>query len=183
MMLPSNTSYDNRPALPPKGGAFGALKRFVDLIDVATYGAIVVVMALMATMISLQVFWRYALGSSIDSADELSRLFFIWAIFLAIPHGVKRGVHVGIDLFLMMMPVRLREWLFRVVAAISMLLMLMVMLGAWTATLDRWSEMMPTLPVTSSIYFIPLLICGFHAALHLALLAWGGSRTWEEEAV
>lgn len=181
MTLSSRTTHDARPALPPKGGGFGVLKRFLGFFDATTYWAIVAVMGLMATIVSLQVFWRYVLGSSIDSADELSRLCFIWAIFLAIPHGVKHGVHVGIDLFVMLMPIWLREWLFRAVAAISTLLMLMVMLGAWVATLDRWPELMPTLAITSSVYYIALLICGLHAFLHLALLAWGGSRTWEEE--
>lgn len=181
MTLSSDPSRDNRPAPPPSGGAFGALKRLVGACDATTYWAIVLVMGLMATIVSLQVFWRYVLGSSIDSADELSRLFFIWAIFLAIPHGVKHGVHVGIDLFVMLMPVSLREWLFRAMAAIATLLMLTVTLGAWVATMDRWPELMPTLPITSSIYYIAVLICGLHAFLHLALLAWGGSRTWEEE--
>lgn len=180
MMLFSDPNHETRPAPPPVGGAFGALKRLVVICDATTYWAIVAVMGLMATIVSLQVFFRYVLGSSIDSADELSRLFFIWAIFLAIPHGVKHGVHVGIDLFMMLMPVRIREVLFRAMAAISTLLMLMVMLGAWVATVDRWSEQMPTLAITSSVYYIAVLICGLHAFLHLALLAWGGSRTWEE---
>ena len=137
---------------------------------------------LMIGCLCAEVFFRYVLGSSIDSADELSRLFFIWAIFLAIPHGVKHGVHVGIDLFVLLMPVGMREMLFRAMAAISTLLMLMVTLGAWVATIDRWSEQMPTLAITSSVYYIAVLICGLHAFLHLALLAWGGSRTWEEIA-
>ncbi|MFN2331680.1 MAG: TRAP transporter small permease [Halomonas sp.] len=165
---------------PPTSGAFGQAKRLIERIDMATYGAIVVAMALMTTFISLQVFWRYVLGSSIDSANELSRLFFVWAIFLAIPHGVKHGVHVGIDLFVMMMPETLREGLYRFTAGVSALLMLMVMLGGWVATLDNWRHLMPTLPVTSAVYFIAVMICGAHAFLHLALLAWGGSRTWEE---
>lgn len=182
MTLSNDLSPASRPAPPPRGGGYGALKRLVGTCDIATYWAIVAVMGLMTIIVSLQVFWRYVLGSSIDSADELSRLFFIWAIFLAIPHGVKHGVHVGIDLFVMMMPVWLRELLFRMMAAIATLLMLLVMIGAWVATIDRWPELMPTLPITSSIYYIAVLICGLHAFLHLALLAWGGSRTWEEAA-
>lgn len=168
-----------QPAPPPSGGTFGAFKRLVQGLDTATYGIIVVTMGAMALIVSLQVLWRYLLGSSIDSADELSRLLFIWSIFLAIPHGVKHGVHVGIDLFVMMMPVSLRERLFKLMAAISTTLMLLVMYGAFVATLDRWPELMPTLPITSAVYYIAVLICGAHAFLHLLLLAWGGSRTWE----
>ncbi|PMR77810.1 TRAP transporter small permease [Billgrantia endophytica] len=188
MTLPSDASPPVAPpagagqaAPPPRGGAFAVFKRLVGVLDTATYGVIVLTMGAMVLIVSLQVFWRYVLGSSIDSADELSRLFFVWSIFLAIPHGVKHGVHVGIDLFVMMMPAGLREMLFKLMAVISTALMLLVMLGAFVATLDRWPELMPTLPITSAVYYIAVLICGGHAFLHLALLAWGGSRTWEGE--
>lgn len=183
-MTPTSASPQNDtkrgPAPPHFSTAFQRAKWVVERLDAVTYWGIVVVMGLMVTIVALQVFWRYVLGSSIDAADELSRLCFVWAIFLAIPHGVKHGVHVGIDLFVMMMPAWLKEVLFRLMAGVSTLLMMMVMVGAWVATVDRWPELMPTLPITSAIYYIAVLICGAHAFLHLALLAWGGSRTWEE---
>ncbi|HRP96480.1 MAG TPA: TRAP transporter small permease [Rhodocyclaceae bacterium] len=166
---------------PVRSGAFSGLKRLIGWIDRGTYWGIVVAMGSMSVLVSLQVFMRYALGSSIDSADELSRLFFVWAIFLAIPHGVKHGVHVGIDLFVRMAPHAVQEVLFRVMAALGTVLMVMVMVGGWVATVDRWPELMPTLPVTSAVYYIAVLVCGAHALLHLALLAWGGSRTWQGE--
>ncbi|SFM18661.1 TRAP transporter small permease [Marinobacter zhejiangensis] len=158
----------------------GALQRLVGSVDAATYWVIVVVMALMVLVVSLQVFWRYVLGSSIDSADELSRLLFVWAIFLAIPHGIKQGVHMGIDLFVSLMPAAVKAVLFRVMAAFSAVLMLAVVVGAWVATVDRWPELMPTLPVTSAVYYIALLICGVHSFLHLVLLTWNGENVGEE---
>lgn len=166
---------------PPSGGAFRSFKRFVSGIDAVTYWGIVVAMAAMSILVSLQVVMRYFFSSSIDSADELSRLFFVWAIFLAIPHGVKHGVHVGIDLFVRMMPLGVQEKLFRSMAALGSLLMIMVMYGGWVSTVDRWPELMPTLPVSSGIYYVAVFVTGAHALLHLALLAWGGSRTWEGE--
>lgn len=166
---------------PPDGGAFRAFKGLVRGIDAVTYWGIVVTMAAMAVIVSLQVLLRYGFASSLDSADELSRLFFVWAIFLAIPHGVKHGVHVGIDLFVKMMPAGVQETLFRVMAGLGTLLMIMVMFGGWVATVDRWPELMPTLPVSSGVYYIAVLVTGIHSLLHLALLAWGGSRTWEGE--
>lgn len=182
------TSSAGAPPLPGHGGdavgrsgAFQAFKRLIGWIDRTTYWGIVAAMGLMSVLVALQVFMRYALGSSIDSADELSRLFFVWAIFLAIPHGVKHGVHVGIDLFVRMAPHAVQELLFRVMAALGTLLMVMVMAGGWVATADRWPELMPTLPITSAVYYIAVLVCGAHALLHLALLAWGGSRTWQGE--
>lgn len=166
---------------PPNGGGFRALKALVRGIDAVTFWGIVVTMALMSIIVSLQVLLRYGFSSSLDSADELSRLFFVWAIFLAIPHGVKHGVHVGIDLFVKMIPVSVQELLFRAMAGLGVLLMIMVMIGGWVATVDRWPELMPTLPVSSGVYYIAVLVTGVHSLLHLALLAWGGSRTWEGE--
>lgn len=166
---------------PPRGGGFRALKALVCGIDAVTYWGIVVAMAMMSIIVSLQVLLRYGFSSSLDSADELSRLCFVWAIFLAIPHGVKHGVHVGIDLFVKMMPVGVQELLFRVMAGLGTLLMIMVMFGGWVATVDRWPELMPTLPVSSGVYYVAVLITGVHSLLHLALIAWGGSRTWEGE--
>jgi TRAP-type transport system small permease protein len=166
---------------PPGGGAFRLFKRCVNGIDAVTYWGIVAAMAGMSILVSLQVVMRYFFSSSIDSADELSRLFFVWAIFLAIPHGVKHGVHVGIDLFVRMMAPGVQEKLFRIMAGLGALLMIMVMFGGWVATVDRWPELMPTLPVSSGVYYIAVLVTGVHSLLHLALLAWGGSRTWEGE--
>lgn len=166
---------------PPDSGAFRAFKGLVRAIDAVTFWGIVVAMAAMAITVSLQVLLRYGFESSLDSADELSRLFFVWAIFLAIPHGVKHGVHVGIDLFVKLMPDRFEEVLFRVMAGLGTLLMIMVMFGGWVATVDRWPELMPTLPVSSGVYYIAVLVTGAHSLLHLALIAWGGSRTWEGE--
>ena len=70
-------------------------------------------MAGMAMLVSAQVFMRYVMSSSIDAADELSRLFFVWSIFLAIPHGMRRGVHVGIDVIARMLPHRVQDVLHR----------------------------------------------------------------------
>lgn len=151
-------------------------------IDRVSYAVIVAVMAAMTMVVSLQVFWRYALSSSIDSADELSRLFFVWAIFLAIPHGVRHGVHVGIDLFVMRLPTGIQDALARLMAAAGALLMLVVLTVSWTATLDKWPELMPTLPVTAAVYYIAVLVSTVHSFLHLALMAWGGPRTWQGDA-
>ncbi|MGQ9370758.1 TRAP transporter small permease [Azospirillum sp. ST 5-10] len=168
---------------PAPAAGLAPVKAALGWLDRLTYGVIVVVMAAMAIIVSLQVFWRYVLGSSIDSADELSRLFFVWAIFLAIPHGVKYGMHVGIDLLVTQLPRAAQDALFRAVAAAGALLMLVVLTVAWTATLDKWPELMPTLPVSAGIYYVAVLACTVHSFLHLSLLAWGGPRTWEGDTL
>src|SRR5262245_27962203 len=82
-----------------------------------TVGALVVLaMAAMATIVAVQVGLRYGLNQSLDWADEVSRLAFVWAVFLAIPLGVKRGSHVGMELLTGWLPAGARRGLFRLVA-------------------------------------------------------------------
>lgn len=163
-------------ALPQWQGS--SIQRLVAGLDQVSLVAIVATMAGMTIIVTAQVFWRHVLNSSIDSADELSRLLFVWAMFLAIPHGIKYGVHVGIDLFTGMLRPALREHIFRLMSAASGALMIAVFMASWTATDEKWQQLMPTLPVTASIFYIAILISAIHSLLHLVLYAWGGSSIW-----
>lgn len=169
----SPPSDDQLPSIWP------VLRRWVEAFDKASMVVIVVAMAAMTLMVSLQVFWRYVLSSSIDSADEVSRLFFVWVIFLAIPHGIKYAVHVGIDLLVMNLSPRNKDRLFRLVSVASAILMAAIFYAAWVATQDKWQELMPTLPISAGIYYVAVLICAAHSFVHLVLHAWLGSRIWE----
>ncbi len=167
---------------PAPSGPISFLKSLIGIVDKGGYGIIVVVMAAMALLVAAQVFFRYVLSSSIDSADELSRLFFIWAMFMAIPHGIKLGIHVGIDILVRQLPAAIQETLFRLMSAASAVLMILVFYVAIFVTADKWQDMMPTIDITAAVYYIPVLLSAGHSFLHLVLLAWGGSKVWEEAA-
>ena len=175
-------SNDATPPGPAPAGPVARLRGAVDTVDGLSRWVIVATMAGMALLVSAQVFMRYVMSSSIDAADELSRLFFVWSIFLAIPHGVRRGVHVGIDVVARMMPHRVQDALHRVSAAAGLVLMAAVFVTALGAASDKWGELMPTLPVTAALYYVPVCICAAHAALHLALFTVGGVNVWGADA-
>lgn len=157
-------------------GFIETLKGLVGAVDRAAYVIILAAMAGMTVMVAAQVFFRYALSSSIDSADELSRLFFIWAMFMAIPHGIKLGIHVGIDLIVRMLSANLQQVLFRLMSASGAVLMALVFYFTIYVTADKWQEMMPTLQLTAAVYYIPILLSAGHSFLHLVLLALGGPK-------
>jgi TRAP-type C4-dicarboxylate transport system permease small subunit len=162
-------------------GPFLLLMKLVRKIDYASFGAIVFCMGAMTLLVSTQVFLRYVLSSSIDSADELSRLFFVWAIFLAIPHGLKSGIHVGIDVLVCRFNQSLQTQISRLMSFSSAGLMGLVFVITIFVVGDKWQEQMPTLGITAAVYYIAVLIATFHTFLHLVLLAWGGPTIWAEE--
>lgn len=151
-------------------------------VDRVSYVGVVITMALMTLLVTAQVVTRYAFNSSIDSADELSRLFFIWAIFLAIPHGVRYGAHVGIDLMVSKLGAKNRAIVFSIVSGLGVFLMAVVMYAATIATIDKWPELMPTINFTAAVYYIPVLICAFHSLLHLLWQVFAGESSIERGA-
>jgi tripartite ATP-independent transporter DctM subunit len=57
----------------------------------------------------MQIFSRYVLRASPTWTEELCRWIFIWTIFLGMAVAVRRDDHIKVDMFLLMMPPRLRE--------------------------------------------------------------------------
>ncbi len=172
--------HKNQEPVHVTGSIFKLFIKFVRGVDNVSIVAIVICMALMAGLVSAQVFFRYALSSSIDSADELSRLFFVWSMFLAIPHGIKSGIHVGIDVIVCRLDDSLRTQLSRLMSLAAALLMGVVFVMTISVVGDKWQELMPTLELTAAVYYIAVLIATGHAFLHLLVLAWGGPTIWAE---
>ena len=170
----------NQAPVPGIGPTFAFLISWLRRIDRLSFWAVVACMALMAALVSAQVFFRYILSSSIDSADELSRLFFVWAMFLAIPHGIKSHVHVGIDVLVRRLSENLRAQIARLMSLASAILMGLVFIVTISVVGDKWQELMPTMEITAAVYYIAVLIATGHAFLHLMVLAWGGPNIWQE---
>ena len=153
----------------------------MERIDSATAKVLIFTMGLMAVLVCTQVFFRYVLSSSIDWADEMSRLMFVWSMFLAIPHGVRAGVHVGIDVLVKVLNPSLRRNLARLMLATSSILTLVVFYNSVIVVTQKWDELMPTIDITAAVYYIPVLISMIHCFLHLLLLAVAGPDIWQKE--
>lgn len=166
-----------------QGTFFEKSKNFLALIDVGTRWVLVGCMAMMTIIVCTQVFFRYVLSSSIDSADELSRLMFVWCMFLAIPHGVRVGSHVGIDILISFLDRRVREIVMRSMLSLCAFLSLVVFYFSLEVVMENWETLMPTISITSSIFYIPVLISMAHSFLHLGLLCWGGTDIWKVKEV
>lgn len=180
-MKTGHSEHADMLAGPGAGSSLAAsVRRCLLGVDRASMVLIQATMAMMVLLVSSQVFSRYLLSESIDWADEGSRLAFVWAIFLAIPHGLKQGVHVGIDVLTNRLPAHWQERLARLMLLISGVLMVVVCYQAVMVSIDTWEELMPTLPVTASVFYFPVMLSCGHALLHLLFMAWQGTTTWRE---
>ena len=150
-------------------------------LDVGAAWTIVGLVAVMVVVVSAQVFMRYALNSSVGWSDEVSRLMFVWSIFLAIPLGIKLGVHIGIEMLTVRFPARVQDVLGRVVALAGAALMALVCYEAAVITWDQWDEQMASVNASAALFILALALgCG-HSALHLFWIVLTGKPDVDEE--
>ena len=146
----------------------------LDGLDKLSWLIIVVNMMLLVVLVLAEVFSRYILNFSIGAADEMARFCFIWSMFLAIPHGIKYGTHVGIDLVISRIPENLRGLIFRTLSFLSAILMAMVAYQGVLVAIDVWDQMMPTIDISNGVFYLPVVICGLHSATHLVVQVFTG---------
>lgn len=145
------------------------------LLDRCAAGAIIASMAGMVVVVSLQVLLRYAFNTSLDWAEDVARLLFVWSIFLAIPLGVKQGSHIAIELLSERLSAPARRFCLRLMALGCAALMAVVCYQSTLLTVQQWDEFMPTLNVTAALFMVPVAFGAAHSALHFAVLAAAGA--------
>jgi TRAP-type transport system small permease protein len=157
-----------------RAGALAALQLALAQLDRLAGCFIIVVMAVMIIIVSAQVFMRYVLNLSIDWADELARLCFVWTIFLGIPLALRRGGHIVMVLVLDRVTSGTRDLLYRAMCGLSLGMMLLITWEAWKATRESWHDVIPTLGWSGGLYFLAIAIGCAHTVIHLANILFTG---------
>lgn len=154
-------------SLPAAAPAAAWPLRLLHAADRLLTGVLLAAVAVMVTVVSAQVALRYGFNRSIDWADEVGRLAFVWAIFLAIPLGVRDGAHIGIDLLVDKLPAGGRSALRRAGAALAAAMMLAICWAAVRTCMEQWDELMSTLDWSVGWFIVPVAVGALFSALHL----------------
>jgi TRAP-type transport system small permease protein len=154
-------------APPPGPAALRPLARLLATLDLVVAWVLCLAMTVMVAVVGAQVALRYGLNSSLDWADEIARLCFVWSIFLAIALGIKTGSHIGMEIVVARLPARVRDGMARLMALICAAALALVAYEAMTIARDQWDELMGAVNASTGWFLVPLVIGGVHGALHL----------------
>ena len=143
-------------------------------LDTAAGWTIIALLSTMVAVVAVQVLLRYATNTSFGWADELSRLTFVWSIFLAIPLGIRAGVHIGMEILTSRLPPRIQGALARLMAAIAAGLMVLVAWQSAVVAFDQWDEKMASMEASAAWFIVAVALGCTHSALHLVLIAFDG---------
>jgi TRAP-type C4-dicarboxylate transport system permease small subunit len=145
--------------------------RALDALDRVVLVALLLAVATMVGVVCAQVALRYGFNLSFDWADEVSRLAFVWSIFLAIPLGVRQGAHIGIDIVVAKLPALAQKMLRRGAASLSAAMMLAIAWAALGVAREQWDEFMSVLDWSVGWFIVPVGVGALLSALHLVRIA------------
>ena len=114
----------------------------------------------MTAIVSTQVFFRYALNSSIVWSEPAAVILMGWFIFLGAAVGIREGYHLSFDVLLHVLPDRMKA----VLHTTSDLVVCAFGFGmAWYGgqlMLSAAGSVLPTLGISGAVDFLPLVFGG-----------------------
>ena len=79
----------------------------VHYFNVLVKWQLVMMMMAIAGLTFYQVIMRYVFNSASSWSEELIRFIFVWCSFIAAAVGVREGIHIGINIFVNLLPQKL----------------------------------------------------------------------------
>ena len=123
-------------------------------------GAMALCLAVMALAVFINVVLRYGFGSGVAASEELSRLLFVWMVFIGATAAYPLGEHMAFTSLLL--PLRRRRTLMTVIAALIRLAVVaaagMVAWGAWQQVVVGLDSRSVVLGYSNALLPLPALI-------------------------
>jgi len=137
--------------------------------------AMVGLLAALALLVGVQIAGRFLFGYSIFWSDELARFLLVWAAFLGMSAGVRRGAHPAVDGLVRALPPGGARVAFGVAVACSLLFFL-VMVGYGALLVQRtWLQRSPSLGLRMGLPYLAVPTAGILMGLHTIALALRGA--------
>ena len=137
-----------------------------------THAAMAVALGVMALAVFVNVVLRYGFGSGIAASEELSRLLFVWMVFLGAAAAYPAGEHMAFTSLASALQSRPK-----IFSALTVLIRLLVMAacamlawGAWQQVVVGMDSHSVVLKVPAALLPLPALLCA---------IAIGAMVVWE----
>jgi TRAP-type C4-dicarboxylate transport system permease small subunit len=141
------------------------LESRLELVDRAVEWLVAGLVTAMVIAGFLQIVNRFVFNVSLSWSEELQRYLNIWIVFLAIPIGYRRGVHLGMNMLFERMPALAQRSLLLLQELLWLVLALTI---AWFATrimVIAQNQTSGSLGITMDKVYLAQVIGGAYLAL------------------
>lgn len=120
----------------------------------------------MVLVIIYQVFSRQILQFTPSWSEELSRILFVWVAFLGIAYGFKEKLHIGVGVFVNMLPENIQKAMDFFSKILIVGLSLLMIYYGWQFTVLMQNSTLPGLKISSSYLYAIIPLTGFYTLLY-----------------
>ncbi|HEX2009567.1 MAG TPA: TRAP transporter small permease [Roseateles sp.] len=124
-------------------------------------GLMATCLAVMALAVFVNVVLRYGFGSGINASEELSRLLFVWMVFIGATAAYPKGEHMAFTSLLL--PLRKRPlallWMSRLIRVTVIVACVLLGWGAWQQVVVGMDSQSVVLGYSAALLPLPALLC------------------------
>jgi len=135
----------------------------------ALEAVIVACLAVMAVLVFGNVVLRYAFDSGLALSEELSRLLFVWLIFLGAILASRQHAHLGFDSLLQKLPAGVRKAVIVANAAAMLVACVFFVIGGWEQTKINLGNSYPVLGIPYAWLYGVAIVFGIGLATSILL--------------
>ena len=144
--------------------------RFERLLVAANRAIIFTMMAVMATLVFVNVVTRYVFNFSIIWAEEVSQYLMIWIAYLGAGLALREGRHVAVEMLQDRLPVALGRRLRMAVGGLALAFLGVVTVLGFQFAVFVWSQETPVLNISLGIPSLAIPLGAMLFALHLLFM-------------
>src|SRR4051812_15182919 len=118
-------------------------------------------LGVMAVAVFINVVLRYGFGSGIAASEELSRLLFVWMVFIGATAAYPAGEHMAFTSLLrpLRKHPRATAVLTRLIHALVLMACVFLAWGAWQQVVVGWGSRSVVMGYPTSLLPLPALLC------------------------
>jgi TRAP-type transport system small permease protein len=125
------------------------------------HGAMAACLAVMAGCVFVNVVLRYGFGGGVAASEELSRLLFVWMVFIGATVAYPAGEHMAFTSLLEPLQKKptVLAWLTRLIHALVELSAGLVAWGAWAQVVVGMGDKSPVMGYPTALLPLPAFLC------------------------
>jgi len=120
---------------------FEKLDSFADILVTITMYVVMFLTALMVVTVLTGVLFRYVIRDPLGWTEELARYLMIWAALLAVSVGIRKREHVGIQLLVKKLPLKLGRVIILLVNIMVMIFLLVLTVRGYSMAVKGFRQL------------------------------------------
>jgi len=124
-------------------------------LQIAVAGLIAVIICVLA-----QVFGRYVLNDTPTWAEQTALLLILYVAMLGTAVGVRDAGHIGLESFLVLAPVKVRQRMELVIHALVIIFGAIMAYFGGKLAIGQWDIHIEALGLPDGMRYLPLALCG-----------------------